>query len=87
MTGFVVLTRGTDTRRIPFWFATSAPKLAGEAKITLKKPGTYHGTTAGGPSLISDYRYPTGGDVTYAGPGARLPRARSPATRRTSASS
>ena len=67
-TGFVVLTRGADTRRIPFWFATSAPKLAGEAKVTLKKAGTYHGTTAGGPSLISNYRYPTGGDATYAGP-------------------
>ncbi len=67
-TGFVVLTRGADTRRIPFWFATSAPKLAGEAKVPLKKAGTYHGTTAGGPSLISNYRYPTGGDATYAGP-------------------
>ena len=67
-TGFIVLTRGTDVRRIPFWFAVSAPKLAGEAKIALKKPGTYRGTTAGGPSLITTYRYPTGGDVPYAGP-------------------
>ena len=67
-TGFIVLTRGTDVRRMPFWFAVSAPKLAGEAKIALKKPGTYRGNTAGGPSLISTYRYPTGGDVPYAGP-------------------
>ena len=67
-TGFVVLTRGADVRRIPFWFAVSAPKLAGEAKIALKKPGTYRGTTAGGPSLITSYRYPTAGDATYPGP-------------------
>lgn len=68
VTGFVVLTRGTDSRRIPFWFATSAPKLAGELKLPLKKAGSYRGTTAGGPSLISTYRYPAGGDATYAGP-------------------
>jgi hypothetical protein len=28
----------------------------------------YKGTTIGGPSLISMYRYPTGGDVVYPGP-------------------
>ncbi len=67
-TGFVVLTRGADSRRIPFWFETSAPRLAGEAKVPLRKPGSYRGTTAGGPSLISSYRYPTAGDGTYAGP-------------------
>jgi hypothetical protein len=66
--GFVVLTHGTDVRRIPFWFRTSAPKLAGEPKIALSKPGIYHGTTAGAPSLISAYRYPTGGDRLYPGP-------------------
>ncbi|HEX4526596.1 MAG TPA: S8 family serine peptidase [Gaiellaceae bacterium] len=68
VTGFVVLTHGTDSRRVPFWFATSMPKLAGEAKLPLKQPGTYRGTTVGAPSLIGTYRYPTGGDVTYAGP-------------------
>jgi len=68
VTGFVVLTRGTDVRRIPFWFGVTAPKLAAERKTTLTKPGVYRGTTAGGPSLVSQYRYPTGGDDTYAGP-------------------
>jgi hypothetical protein len=68
VTGFVVLTRGTDVRRIPFWFAVSAPKLGGEAKTTLSKAGLYKGTTAGAPSLITRYRYPTGGDVEYSGP-------------------
>jgi hypothetical protein len=66
--GFVVLTRGADSRRVPFWFAVSAPKLGGEAKTTLAKAGTYKGTTAGAPSLITTYRYPTGGDVQYPGP-------------------
>jgi hypothetical protein len=63
-----VLTRGADSRRIPFWFGVSAPKLGGEAKKTLTKAGTYKGTTAGAPSLITTYRYPTGGDVQYPGP-------------------
>jgi subtilisin family serine protease len=68
VTGFVVLTRGTDVRRIPFWFVVSAPRLAGEAMKTLTKPGTYNATTRGGPTRVSVYRYPTGGDVQYPGP-------------------
>ncbi len=68
VTGFVVLSRGPDVRRIPFWFTVSAPQLGTEAHTTLTRPGTYRGTTSGGPSKISTYRYPTGGDVTYAGP-------------------
>jgi hypothetical protein len=67
-TGFVVLTRGTDVRRIPFWFLTTAPKLAGERKLLLAKPGVHKGTTVGAPALISRYRYPTGGDTSYPGP-------------------
>ena len=66
--GFVVLTRNGDTRRIPFWFEASQPKLGGERRVTLFRPGTYRGTTAGAPSLVSKYRYPTGGDVQYPGP-------------------
>jgi subtilisin family serine protease len=68
VSGFIVLTHGIDVRRIPFWFAVSAPKLAGEAKKTLPRAGIYTGTTTGGPSLVRTYRYPTGGDVMYAGP-------------------
>jgi subtilisin family serine protease len=68
VTGFVVLTRGSDIRRIPFWFAVSAPKLGAERKTTLTRAGTYTGTTKGAPSLVGAYRYPTGGDVAYAGP-------------------
>jgi subtilisin family serine protease len=65
--GYVVLTRGSDIRRVPFWFLTSAPKLAGERKLPLA-PGTHKGTTAGAAALVSHYRYPTGGDDSYPGP-------------------
>jgi len=68
VTGFVVLTHGADMRRIPFWFDVSAPRLASEPRPLLTRPGVVHGTTAGGRSLVSRYRYPTGGDVTYPGP-------------------
>ena len=68
VTGFVVLTRGSDVRRIPFWLDVSAPKLGREPAITLAKPGIVTGTTVGGRSLVSRYRYPTGGDRTYPGP-------------------
>ena len=68
VTGFVVLTRGTDVRRIPFFYYVSTAKLRTEARTPLLRPGTYRGTTKGKPALVSVYRYPTGGDVTYAGP-------------------
>jgi hypothetical protein len=65
--GYLVLTRGTDVRRVPYWFLTTAPKLASEKTITLT-PGTHKGTTAGAPALVTRYRYPTGGDDKYPGP-------------------
>ena len=77
-TGFVVLTHGTDVRRIPFWFLTSAPRLAEERKLPLAARGLHRGTTVGAPALVSRYRYPTGGDVSYPGP-ERVYRFRLPA--------
>ncbi|HVW90550.1 MAG TPA: hypothetical protein VHC01_13890, partial [Gaiellaceae bacterium] len=68
VSSFVVLSNGTETRRIPYWFATSAPKLGTEPAKTLTAPGTYTATTAGGASLVSTYRFPTGGEGTYPGP-------------------
>ncbi len=38
-TGFVVLTRGTDVRRIPYWFRVTAPKLGTEPTTPLARPG------------------------------------------------
>jgi len=67
VTGFVVLTRGTDVRRIPFWLDVAAPKLSRERAVALVRPGIVRGTTVGAPSLVSSYRYPTGG-ATYPGP-------------------
>jgi subtilisin family serine protease len=67
VTGFVVLTLGTQSRRIPFWFDVSAPKLGREKHTSLAQPGFYRATTKGGASLVSTYRYPTG-DRSYPGP-------------------
>ncbi len=58
-TGFVVLTHGTDSRRIPYWFRVTAPKLGTEPSTPLVKPGIYKGNTAGKASLVSSYRYPS----------------------------
>jgi subtilisin family serine protease len=60
-TGFVELTRGTDVRRIPFWFHVETPQLALDPHTTLTKPGLYHGDTAGKASRVSSYRYPDRG--------------------------
>jgi len=59
-TGFVLLTRGTDVRRVPYWFRVEVPKLGDEPYRTLTRPGVYRGDTAGKPSLVSTYRYPEG---------------------------
>ncbi len=59
--GFVVLTRGSDARRIPYWLHVETPKLGLEKHVTLRGPGTYGGNTAGKKSLVSTYRYPEGG--------------------------
>ena len=55
--GFVVLTRGSDVRRIPFWFHVEKP-LLGPPTRTLTKTGTYVGNAAQGRSLVDSYRFP-----------------------------
>jgi subtilisin family serine protease len=57
-TGFVVLTRGTDVRRVPYWFHVETAKLANEPFKTIARAGIYTGNTRGKPSLVSSYRYP-----------------------------
>jgi hypothetical protein len=59
--GFVVLTRGTDVRRVAFWFHVEVPKLALDPHRILRVPGIYHGDTAGKASRVSSYRYPQRG--------------------------
>jgi hypothetical protein len=58
ITGFVVLTRGQDVRRVPYWLRTIRPQLGREAHGVLRKTGTYAGTTAGKASFVATYRYP-----------------------------
>jgi subtilisin family serine protease len=70
-TGFVTLTNGIVTRRIPYWFGVFEPRLAREPHGTLRRTGTYRGQTKGKPSLVATYRYPEaprGVPVTLSGP-------------------
>jgi subtilisin family serine protease len=60
-TGFVVLTRGNDVRRVAFWFHVEVPRLRLDPHRTLRGPGIYHGDTARGGSRVSSYRYPERG--------------------------
>ena len=57
VTGFVVLSRAGQTRRIPFWFRVERPELA-PARRLLTRPGIYRGTTVGASSRAITYRYP-----------------------------
>jgi subtilisin family serine protease len=56
--GFVVLTRGAERRRIPYWFRVSAPALARARPTLLRRQGVHRATTRGGTTLVSRYRYP-----------------------------
>jgi hypothetical protein len=58
-TGFVVLTQGTTTRRIPFWLRVTVPQLGRDRHGTLRRPGIYQGNTRGKASRVACYRYPT----------------------------
>ncbi|HWJ33121.1 MAG TPA: S8 family serine peptidase [Gaiellaceae bacterium] len=56
--GFVNLTRGSDSRRIPFWVRVERPRLPLDPHITLTRPGTYSGDTRRGAARVTSYRYP-----------------------------
>jgi subtilisin family serine protease len=57
VTGFVVLQRGSDTRRIPFWLRSEHPLLEKPSAV-LRKAGTYKGNTRLGHARVTSYRYP-----------------------------
>ena len=57
MAGFVLLTQGTRTRRIPFWAHVERSRFA-NAPTQLLTPGTVRGTTRGRPDRVERYRYP-----------------------------
>ncbi len=60
-TGYVVLTRGADVRRVAFWFHVEIPRLGLDPHRILRGPGLYHGNTAGKASHVASYRYPQRG--------------------------
>src|SRR5439155_13097834 len=55
-TGFVILSRGSVTRRIPFWLRVTVPVPAQDRHRTLVRPGLYGGDTARQASRVSCYR-------------------------------
>jgi hypothetical protein len=57
--GWIVLTRGGETRRFPYWFRVTVPQLTREPSTLLRRPGVYRGTTRGRPALVDSYRYPS----------------------------
>jgi subtilisin family serine protease len=58
VSGFLIFSRGSDRRRIPFWFRVERPRLRLERHIALVRPGLYRGNTTRGVARVSTYRYP-----------------------------
>jgi subtilisin family serine protease len=58
--GYLVLTRGSDVRKIPYWLHVTARALTREHARLLLRPGTYSGNTRRGRALVSSYRFPSG---------------------------
>ena len=52
-TGYVVLRRGDETRRIAYWFRVASFDLARHRHRTLTRTGTYRGTTRGQAALVT----------------------------------
>jgi subtilisin family serine protease len=65
LTGYVVLTRGAERRRIPYWLRVSAPSLARKTARPLRRPGLHRATTRGASARVRNYRYPS--DVAVEG--------------------
>jgi subtilisin family serine protease len=70
VSGFVVLTRGADRRRIPLWFRVERPRLLRHPRTALARAGTYVGNTARGVARVTAYRDP---ELNSAGIPADLP--------------
>jgi subtilisin family serine protease len=58
VTGYVVLTRGAEKRRLPYWFRTGAARLATAKATPLRRAGSYSSTTKGGAARVTSYSYP-----------------------------
>jgi subtilisin family serine protease len=57
-TGFVLLSNGTVTRRIPYWLRVEKPMLPLDPTTPLTRPGVYSGNTSGRAANVTSYRYP-----------------------------
>jgi subtilisin family serine protease len=64
---YIVLRRGSEVRRIPYWFRVDTRRLPRPTR-TLARTGTYVGSTIGKPSRVLDYRYPEVPTATLRGP-------------------
>jgi subtilisin family serine protease len=58
LSGYILLTRDVEQRRIPYWLRTVAPRLRRHVTLPLARPGTYGGNTKGRRGLVKYYRYP-----------------------------
>jgi subtilisin family serine protease len=58
VTGFVVLARGAERRRVPFWLFVERPALEAAPAADLTGPGRFGSTTKGRTNLVATYRYP-----------------------------
>jgi subtilisin family serine protease len=58
VSGFVVLSRGGDSRRVPFWFRVERPRLQLDRQLVLRRPGKYRANTTLGRARVTSYRYP-----------------------------
>jgi subtilisin family serine protease len=56
--GYVVLTRGTERRRLAYWLRVAAPSLARKQTRPLRRPGVYAASTRGASGRVRSYRYP-----------------------------
>jgi subtilisin family serine protease len=58
LSGYVVLTRDSERRRISYWFRTGAPALGNASRTSLRRAGAHSSTTKGGTSRVARYSYP-----------------------------
>ena len=58
VTGTLLLSRDTVTRRVPFWGRVTRPALAAAPVVRLVRPGLHRGSTRGRAALVEAYRYP-----------------------------
>jgi len=56
--GFLVLSRGSQRLRIPFWFRVERPRLPLDRHIRLDRTGVYSASTLRGAARVTGYRYP-----------------------------